>query len=164
MLLSRRAIGETVERINTSFHTFWDNYLAQQERKRRPVDPHADWPDALAAHAAAQQVTRGPIPRVNSSRVHADPVYRLLEPQAWETRVCSAYPRNQAPSQNGRIGYHFGTGKHDVTEYDWEQYLDFADRHQSHELHRPGDRAMKQQRIRDSQLESPDDAQPSTLK
>ncbi len=40
-----------------------------------------------------------------------------------------ATPAIDQPLLTGTIGYHLRTGKHDVTSYDWAQYLTFADRH-----------------------------------
>ena len=56
---------------------------------------------------------------------HAGPVYALLG--------LPGLPGDSMPQVNqplmGTIGYHIRSGKHDVTDYDWERYLDFADRH-----------------------------------
>jgi hypothetical protein len=59
------------------------------------------------------------------SAKHAEPVYRLLE--------AGGLPTDEMPAVNqpvsGTIGYHIRSGKHDVTDFDWEQYLNFADKH-----------------------------------
>ena len=59
------------------------------------------------------------------SCVGADSVYKLLNTDGLESHLRPTVERPVV----GRIGYHVRSGKHDVTEYDWAQYLDFADRY-----------------------------------
>ena len=56
---------------------------------------------------------------------HAEPVYRMLG------RAGLGVDEMPPPDKSvgDFIGYHVRTGDHDVTAFDWEQYLDFADRH-----------------------------------
>ena len=64
-----------------------------------------------------------------SSAVHADPVYRLLGVEGISAKQM---PEIERPITS-RIGYHVRSGGHDVTDYDWQCYMDFADIHMSAE-------------------------------
>ncbi len=55
----------------------------------------------------------------------ASPVYRIYGKRALEMEK---QPPVNTPFQ-GTIGYHLRDGKHDVTYYDWEQYIKFANQH-----------------------------------
>ncbi len=59
------------------------------------------------------------------SAKHAAPVYRLLGQTGLGV---DEMPRLHQPAM-GTIGYHIRAGQHDVTDYDWECFLDVADRH-----------------------------------
>ena len=133
--LSRRAVGETIERINTSFpHWFCDNYVKYNKNENAcPVDQHMllGLIAPRAAYVASATGDRWADPRGEFlSCVHADPVYRLLGTSGMGGNQPPAeFPAAENPVKSGHLGYHLRTGKHDVTDYDWAQYLDFADRH-----------------------------------
>lgn len=123
--LSRRRFGERVSRINSSFpHWFCDRFNRYNENESElPVDQHQLI--ALVAprwvYIASAKEDRWADPRGEFLAARAaSPVWEFLGHEGLE--VESMPDLNQPVGQ--RVRYHIRTGEHDVTDYDWEQYLE----------------------------------------
>ena len=126
--LSKRVFGENVGRITANFpHWFCPAFNQYSENEASlPFDQH----ELLAliaprhAYVASAEDDSWADPKGEYlSLYYAGPVYRLYGMQG--------LPNIEQPAvhqpQHYDVGYHIRAGKHDVTPYDWQCYLDFLD-------------------------------------
>lgn len=129
--LARRQFGERVKRINTSFpHWFTPNYKKFNDREDLlPVDQHM-----LIALSAPR-----PVYATNASEdLWADPKGTFLALKNAE-KVYNLFGSksglgNEPPALNSVViesplAYHNRIGKHDMTLFDWKNFIRFADYH-----------------------------------
>jgi hypothetical protein len=128
--LSKRNFGETVAVLNTAFpHWFCDNFNRYSNNEAAlPIDHHelialmAPRPVYIAS--ATEDLWADPKGEFLSGKL-AEPVYALFDKKG----LGVSEPPAPDTSVGDSIGYHNRTGKHDILIFDWEKYMDFADKH-----------------------------------
>jgi hypothetical protein len=130
--LSKRIFGETVGIINRAFpHWFCTNFKKYDDNEGAlPVDQHelialvAPRPVYIAS--ATEDLWADPKGEFLGGKL-AEPVYALFG----KAGLGMSEPPPAEKSVGDFIGYHVRTGKHDILLFDWEQYMNFADKHWS---------------------------------
>lgn len=129
--LARGKGGEHIRDINEHFpYWFCQNYKRYNDREQDlPVDQHMLLalvaPRLLYVASASEDAWSDPKAEFQAA-VAAGPVYQLF---GMEGVSSNQMPKPEAPLQAGQIGYHLRTGKHNLTEYDWDRFMDFAKSH-----------------------------------
>jgi pimeloyl-ACP methyl ester carboxylesterase len=129
--ITRGKIGETVRDITGRFpYWFCNNYQKYSDNEDAlPIDQHMLLcliaPRLVYISAKTFDSWADPV-RQFESCVEASKVYTLFGLKGISE---NEMPKPEVPLLSGEIGFHLKTGQHDMDEYDWERYLEFADRH-----------------------------------
>lgn len=127
--LSKRTFGETIDIITTKFpHWFSKGFRKYANNEPElPFDQHQFLaliaPRPLYIASAAGDLWADPRGEYLSG-YYASEVYKLYGMKGLES---IDMPDINQPVMN-RIGYHIRDGKHDVTDFDWKNYILFADK------------------------------------
>lgn len=128
--LSRRRFGETVKRINTNF-PFWfnDNFKTFNDKEDTlPIDQHllaaCIAPRSIYFASAIEDQWADPKGEFLSlklgSRVYTE-IYGI------KVDLPESFENHQRTTHTNSVGYHLRDGKHNLTLYDWERFMDFVD-------------------------------------
>ena len=128
--LSKRVYGENIARITTVLsHWFcpaFSQYAGNEENL--PFDQHEMLaliaPRHLYVASAEGDLWADPKGEYLSA-YYTNKVYELYKMKGLDSPVP---PAVHQPIMND-VGYHIRAGKHDVTDYDWERFMDFCDLH-----------------------------------
>ncbi|MEX0778991.1 MAG: hypothetical protein WD491_10065 [Balneolales bacterium] len=126
--LSRRRFGETVKDVNRFTHWFAENYNTYNDNEGElPFDQHMlislIAPRAVYVASANGDLWADPKGEF-LSLAHASPVYELW---GHESIAPADMPALNTPLMVGPRGYHVREGNHNLTAYDWHNFMDFAD-------------------------------------
>jgi len=123
--------SESIARINKGFpHWFCDRFEDYSNNEDMlPVDQHMlialMAPRRVYVASASLDDWAGQ-PGEFQSCVLASAVWKLYGLKGLEA---AEFPSPEAFINKGSIGYHLRNGKHNLTEWDWQRYMDFADNH-----------------------------------
>ncbi|MEX2371259.1 MAG: acetylxylan esterase [Bacteroidales bacterium] len=127
--LSMRSFGETVERINEVFpHWFSGSFKNYNGRENKlPVDQHMLLalvaPRPVYVASATDDQWADPLGEFLALK-EAVPVYELF---GYAKEFPLSQPLPDKP-YHGITGYHLRSGSHDITEYDWIQYISWCNK------------------------------------
>lgn len=128
--LSKRIFGETCAVLNKSFpHWFCDNFNRYSDNEAAlPVDQHGlialMAPRPVYIASATEDRWADPKGEFLGGKL-AEPAYGLFG----KAGLGVDKPPVPDKSVGESIGYHNRTGKHDILIFDWERFMDFADKH-----------------------------------
>lgn len=128
--LSRRCFGETLASMNgmVPYWTCGNCRKYDNNEAALPVDQHMlialVAPRPVYVASASKDLWADPKGEFLSAK-GAESVYRLFGKQG--LTVGDMPPPDTSVGES--IGYHIRSGEHDITAFDWRQYLDFAAKH-----------------------------------
>jgi len=122
--LSRRLYGERIAKTNESFpHWYAKKYRSYNEREHElPVDQHQ-----LIALIAPRAVYVASAVEDRWADPRGEYLGLAAAAPAWGEKLPAESPETDALLHRKKIAYHARSGGHDITPYDWSQYMTFAD-------------------------------------